>query len=211
MSYYDWPHFIKPLTWKPVQQDTSFKKATQFAPVFDVRTTLIKIQVPSCTFTPYINPSPFVAVIPLIVGQICFSAGSNLSILNFGADTFQPVYPSGVITITIRYRVGNVVTRYKLYESTTLKRTIVFCPWYTGQLILSNFVIEIWQIDRPTHLSIVTNPFVLNTGIIYIPTNDEDAGPTIGPSAIIDYPALTDALPETLPITPAANGPWLTN
>jgi hypothetical protein len=80
-------------------------------------------------------------------------AGASDIALQYGYSASQdftiPVIteaPAGVdFCLCIRYRIGNEVTRYKLWNTTG--NVLSSAELYTGQLIKKNFVLEVWTLE----------------------------------------------------------------
>lgn len=76
-----------------------------------------------------------------IVASFNFEAPNNFSLKPFTAPT-SPNY-----MLCISYRVGATVTRYILWDATGSKLN-EGCPLYTGQPILKNFRLEVWNTSQ---------------------------------------------------------------
>lgn len=69
----------------------------------------------------------------------------------------KPTKPTGVnYGLCIRYRVGDTVYRYKLWEDDAFVLSGDAAPLYNGQVIKANFVLEIWSFDGLTEVSQAT-------------------------------------------------------
>ncbi len=70
--------------------------------------------------------------------------------------------------VCIRYRVGGVVTRYKLNEVTTSDALMdsVYFPLYNGEVILKNFTVEIWMATAETTDLAPWTPIQFNMSIL---------------------------------------------
>ena len=226
MSYYDWQHLTKPLQFEPVEQDTTVNtKALSHIPVEDVHTGFIQIKVPQSSFT--ITDDMIAGavvggsqILPYIVGQFNYTVGQNFVILNQDA-AYQ--MPGGNYALCVRYRVGSVSYRYILGDPMNFTngflerpsmRSLLPFPRYAGQVLKSNFVIEVWLI-RPASIAgvneIIHNNYYLNTGVLYVPTSLEDSSRIVEPSQILDRTDLVTPLPETVPTIVNDSGPWLSN
>jgi hypothetical protein len=74
----------------------------------------------------------------IIVAQFNFSASRNFYLLT------RPAKPTGVnYGLCIRYRVGNTVYRYKLWEDSSF--ILGGVSLYNKELIKANFVLEVWN------------------------------------------------------------------
>tara|TARA_R110000868_G_scaffold47887_4_gene156379 strand:- start:181 stop:1449 length:1269 start_codon:yes stop_codon:yes gene_type:complete len=75
----------------------------------------------------------------IIVAQFNFSASRDFYLLT------RPTKPTGVnYGLCIRYRVGETVYRYKLWEDAGFRLSSA-TPSYAKQLIKKNFVLEVWN------------------------------------------------------------------
>src|SRR5688572_18229142 len=74
-----------------------------------------------------------------LVQQYNFSASKSFYLKN------RPAKPLGVnYLLCIKYRIGETVYRYKLWSNVG-EVTLNEVPLYTNQLILPNFVLEVWS------------------------------------------------------------------
>ncbi len=97
-----------------------------------------------------------------VVTQFNFTASKNFVLKN------RPAVPSGVnYCLCIRYRVGSVVYRWKLWQEVG---EVLNVPLYNGEVIKKNFVLEIWNTKNVTS---VTNAAAFNiiTSVISVPSN----------------------------------------
>ena len=104
-----------------------------------------------------------------IATQFNFSASQNFVLLN------RPAKPSGVnYCLTIRYRQGADIKRWKLWENVG---EILNVPLYAGQVIKKNFTLEVWTIETSTTVS---NAAVLQliSGLVVIPSDLRDTAGT---------------------------------
>lgn len=84
-----------------------------------------------------------------IVTQYNYSATKNF-VLNR-----RPTMPTDAnFCLCIKYRVGLNVFRYKLWGD--IGEIIPEVPLYTGQVIKKNFVLEVWNIETSTEVSLTT-------------------------------------------------------
>lgn len=80
-----------------------------------------------------------------------------------------PAKPTGVnFNICIRYRVGETVYRYKLWDN--LEEVMPNIEKYTGQLIKKNCVVEIWTLANQETISLAS-PLNLETSIRTLPAS----------------------------------------
>ncbi|MDO8335183.1 MAG: hypothetical protein Q7T74_00145, partial [Candidatus Saccharibacteria bacterium] len=113
--------------------------------------TKVPVSVPGLR-SQYVNLPAFTTVNPTwkgaseIVAQYNFSASANFYLLN------RPAKPSGVnYGLCIRYRVGGVVYRYKLWDDDSFILGNV--DLYDKHLIKKNFVLEIWSFEGEVNSS----------------------------------------------------------
>jgi hypothetical protein len=228
MSYFDWDRLVKPLKFQPVDIDTTCNpKATEVIPVDYVKTGFVQLKIPAFDYTPIYNGSgpldpPHVPVgsprVPLIVAQFNYSVPVPITIINPRSIglSYNNSMSGPFIVLAIRFRVGNVVTRY------LLDKTLSFVdggsqsengfnfPVYTNETILGNFVIELWQTATAGQLSLLSD-IMLQTGIIFFPNDWEDTANVIAPVQYVPLNLLETSLPETVPTAVDPAGPWLTN
>lgn len=197
---------VKQLSITPVIKDTvENTKPLSTTPVVAVGLVGQQIIVPAITFT-----AVGTYQVPQIVGQFNYTVPAQFRIINFGALVAKAASVSGCI-ICIRYRVGGTVFRYQLTGS-PINTSIVPSIMYSGQLILPNFVIEIWQTTASTTFGIV-NALTLTTSIIRNPLSSEDLQlDSLGYSTQVTLTNLQAAInPEALPTTYNTLGSWITN
>lgn len=118
-----------------------------------------------------------VAAVSVVVAQYNFSATQNFILLN------RPAKPAGVnYGLCIRYRVGDVVYRYKLWQDTGFILNDDVAPLYSQQLIKKNFVLEIWSYATTTTATQITSIRMISS-VRSIPTDlaiDSDYSLAIG-------------------------------
>lgn len=73
-----------------------------------------------------------------LVRQYNYTAGKNFTI-----RTLPAVPANNDFCLCVKYRVGETVTRYKLWEN--VGENLPHVELYSGQVIKSNFVFEIWK------------------------------------------------------------------
>ena len=112
--------------------------------------------------------------------------------------------------LCIRYRVGGVVTRYKLNSGVG---EFLFVDLYDGQIIEKNFVLEVWTTNGEDILS-NADEIVIDTSIMHFPTGD----PLDNNSAAADEGELAadlfGALPfdgTSEPVGIGSDSAWITN
>lgn len=108
-----------------------------------------------------------------IARQYNYSATKNFALRN------RPAKPSGVnYGLCIRYRIGDVVTRYKLWDDNAFLLPNV--PLYNGETIKKHFCLEIWSLNGQANISQASSIRLTSTIRKYItdfsamPANDED-------------------------------------
>lgn len=138
--------------------------------------------------------------------------------------------------VTIRYRMGNTVIRYKLTSAVTQgplqtesgldiltesgqeliiesvePQFLPGTPFYTGQIILPNFVIEVWKLDGNPINPNLTLRAALNilTSIRYSPLTELDGDISVQPLA--EYTTTLVRFPALFPIVFNPLAYWLTN
>lgn len=139
--------------------------------------------------------------------------------MNDTRDNVVGVLPAFVMCI--RFRVGNTVTRYRLRPinlgeivdgltepAATLS---VQAPFYAGQLIQPNFVIEWWR-SSLGGLAIRSSTYNVKTNILQIPaSSDEVSTNALTVQTGVTRDELVVAFPEALPTTYGQVSNWLTN
>lgn len=102
-----------------------------------------------------------------IIYQFNFSAPSKFTIFNY-LDVVRQLPKSYInnagFFVCIRYRVGNVVTRYLLNPFTPVVdgfQNNLWYPVYKGQVILPQFSLEVWNVNN--FLGFLLTPTLLNT------------------------------------------------
>ena len=86
-----------------------------------------------------------------IVRQYNYSVANDFVIKNFPFNPSNPDY-----ILCIKYRIGNTVYRYKLWDRDGVATTLDFAPVYSGQVIKKNFTLEIWNQPGQTSVTQVT-------------------------------------------------------
>ena len=131
-----------------------------------------------------------------------------------------PSKPSGVtFLLCIRWRVGEVVTRYKMWDDEGTALGLVGAPIYSGQVIPKNFVLEVFTILNETAPALATALTIAST-IRTVPVDyrvrgsyEDDAAPTVVTDYEVQMPArgtghtvLYES--ESLPAVGAALANW---
>lgn len=156
-----------------------------------------------------------------VIWQLNYSFPSSFSILNFLDVTRQLPSVSDESTefsLAIRYRVGNVITRYKLNN---IPNQRLYAPMYSGQIIKPNFSLEIYPMvgfiggDTAT---INLNPITIVSSIKFEPqpfsaVGNNTVNPVSSPLGLVNdqLNQLFVHLPISNPQPMNALGPFLTN
>lgn len=115
--------------------------------------------------------------------------------------------PVGFIgTLCVRWRYGDVVTRYKLWE---MAGTTLYVDDYTSEVIPANFVLEVWKGDLSTQ---VTNLADINlvTSLLRLPDCDccnDSVNLDTGDECIPEQVPFDFAFPMDM----GTCGPWISN
>lgn len=223
MSYFDWQTLSKPFTFQPVlpADDSCIKQDNVFEPIDYVKTGNIQLKIPAGSFPLFYtegNPSGFPP--PIIIAQYNYSISTPITIIDPNTTFFNTLNLLKSCVLAIRYRVGNVAHRYLFAKTVSVfaafalnTRSLLPFPSYLNQIILGNFVIEIWQWQSVPgeSVAVISQDIMLTTGIIYFPSSYEDAGNILNPISTCSLAQLETALPETVPTNQDPAGPWLTN
>lgn len=98
--------------------------------------------------------------VPRLVGQI------NFSIIHGKFTVDLPLnYDNDDFILCIKYRKFDLVYRYKLWDKNNY---LPIFPFYTGQRIYKNFVIEVWQIKDKDTIGLV-NDLIYQISPVYFP------------------------------------------
>lgn len=105
------------------------------------------------------------------VAQFNFSASNKFTLITL------PTKPTGAnFGLCIRYRIGEIVYRFKLWDDEAFKLT-GDVPIYTNEIIRANFVIEVWSYENETTavneeaLRTITSVRVLPTDVSQLGVN----------------------------------------
>jgi hypothetical protein len=128
-----------------------------------------------------------------IVQQYNYSASKNFALRS------RPTKPTDAdYVLCIRYRVGDTVTRYKLWDDGDLRLPNV--ELYAGQIIKKNFCIEVWSLLDSTTATQLTD-ITLRTGIMRAVTDltstPADFSDASGTAATLAITPLTLASPAS--------------
>jgi len=102
----------------------------------------------------------------VIVAQFNFSSTKN-----FVLEDLPEAPEDANFCLCIKYRVGNTVYRYKLWEGVG---EVLQAPLYNGEVILKNFVLEIWTVKN---VNVANSSFELklrSSILTYQSTNETD-------------------------------------
>lgn len=130
----------------------------------------------------------------IIVAQFNFSASRDFYLLT------RPTKPTGVnYGLCIRYRIGETVYRYKLWEDEDFNLG-GNTPLYNRDLIKKNFVLEVWTMNNEATASQATAIRMI-TSVRSVPTDLR----SIADYALAVGAEFTDlsAITPTLPVTPS--------
>lgn len=127
-----------------------------------------------------------------IVYAVNFEAQHNFSL---NLDFVTPVSPNYVLCIS--YHIGEIVTRYILWDATG-SNTNLTCPVYSGQPILKNFRLEVWNTEQGTASNAAALNFYTSALNPYDYRYQLDS-PLSNPTALVtDF----DIVAETVPALP---------
>lgn len=104
--------------------------------------------------------------------QSWLGASSVFCQYNYSAERpftlpYVPERPSSAnYALTIKYRTGSNVTRYRLWDHQNVLPQI---PFYKNELIKPNFCLELWSLEG--QLGTVTPEFIFPTGLRKVPTD----------------------------------------
>ena len=193
---------VKRLNITPVIQDIIHnKKWLSWTGIRSVGLVRQAVVVPAIT----INTVGF--QVPYIVGQFNYTVPKQFRLTDFGTIASSLSSLSNC-AICIRHRVGITVTRYLLVGGNTVS---IPSTQYSGQLILPNFVVEIWQLNNNATCGIV-NALGLLTSVVRDPASADDYLPdAVNLTQTATLAMLQAPLPEPLPTTYDPSGSWITN
>lgn len=161
----DFPQVIKKLTITPVVEGVS-PRAKSSAIVGDISDLSEYLTIPSYIST---EPAPYVRQ---LLFQYNYSLDHDFFLLNI--DSYR-AYNSFLVqggTLCIKYRIGETVFRYKLFDS-QMDEDWSFFETYSNQIIKKNFCLEFWsntiQADESVHG--VMQAMILKTSKIVSRTN----------------------------------------
>lgn len=150
--------------------------------------------------------------ISLIVAQYNFATNQPFTLLDYPFLDISTESPENLCFVAIRYRIGTESFRRILYNKDGFVN--FDCPFYKGEIIKNNFVIEFWTkgFQSPGEETIALNrDLYLKTSILNVPNSAYDSISLIEPSGNL-FTNLFITLPQAMPM-PDVNplGPWLTN
>lgn len=182
----------------------------------------VEFQMPAFT-----SSATRITTVSYITYQFNFTLSGNFTILNWQDIVNNLPTTMGYLRenfcLAIRYRVGDTVTRYRF---NTMTDVVINEPFYSGQLIKANFVLEIWtprilaEGEEPI-VAFTSNPLPVNflTSIQFDPTSPSDTNLVVAPDSIasgsptFDLGTLFLELNPSadLPLTFPVNGPFNSN
>lgn len=115
---------------------------------------------------------------------------------NFSIKTDLASQVNSTFVLAVRYVVGDVVTRYKLWSGIG---EVLAAPDYNGERLLADSVFEIWSVEAATdpYDIILTAPLLLPSSRL-IPTVTCGTSPSTSRTLTQD-PLIFDELPMPLP------------
>lgn len=159
-----------------------------------------------------------------LVAVYNYDVGQNVTIQNI----VNPI-PNNSFVLCVRWRVGNIVYRYKLWEDVG---EILFVPLYNSEIILHCFILEVWStvntnnqhLDSPIRLDVgilVENPMPCDiTALNLIASGNSSCAtfrqpvPFNGTNSSLNFPDCAvscdnngPVIPPTNPTTPGFNPP----
>jgi hypothetical protein len=139
-----------------------------------------------------------------IIRQWGYSATRNFALRQ------RPTKPDDAnFMLCIRYRIGEEVTRYRLWDDDAFIGTDQVFPLYTGQVIKANFVLEAYNLEdettcvNPEELRVRTGIMTLVTDFTGTPAETEDDEGTAVSSELFST--------MDLPLTFGSGSAWLDN
>lgn len=123
----------------------------------------------------------------------------------------------GVASLTIRFRQGQTVHRYRLDFSQSsvvrdfiVNNTAVQASLYNGEVIQPNFCIEVWGVADIGLYSF--GPFDVVTSRLRVPNTECESNYSLDiDGAVLTRADLVQPMPETLPVDYGASSVWLDN
>lgn len=104
-----------------------------------------------------------------VIAQFNFSASNKFTLVNL------PTKPTGVnFGLCIKYRIGEEVFRFKLWDDTAFKLT-GDVPLYTNEIIRANFVLEVWSYEDET-TAVNDEAVQMITSVRVLPTDVSQLG-----------------------------------
>lgn len=142
--------------------------------------------------------------------QYNFTAQGNFVIVNYKA--LRNLLRRGNIgQIALRWRNGSTVTRYVLQQYELAYYRPLNLPLYAGEIIPSNFVIEVWnsRVTAVAPFGVAYDTYITGS-YLTVPETPDDT------ESVIEYTALEQtelfqSIPETLPTTYGTESAWLDN
>jgi len=156
-----------------------------------------------------------------LIGQYNYTAPKTFRMLNY--ELVAPLSSAPQVPlVTIKWRIGTVVTRYMLPYNRSSFNIIeqwnrkVQAPMYDRQRIPINFCIEFWThyltYQIPAFARIVTMlDSDITTGLLALPASSDSLSETFDISENIARTELVSTFPEALPTVTTENSSWITN
>lgn len=144
--------------------------------------------------------------------QYNYTAPRSFKFLKYKLDAAAPkTFRTPVVSV--RYRVGTTVTRYKFPEFQYIDDYYdnINCAFYSGQLIQPNFCIEFWTGYTDNSFPLAFNKRRLTTNLLKVPSSVDEKEILIETVEIVPRLTLQKLMPETLPVVYGASSSWLTN
>jgi len=153
-----------------------------------------------------------------IVFQYNVTVTLPVRIANYGILRTSPAsFLIGNTHMCVKWRVGETVTRYRLTEANITSSQELAqldgVPWYAGEEIPENFVIEIWRrAFNPTNPFIVIGllqDFVIETDRYVLPADAEELTSVL--ATVEATEDIFSTMPEDIPTVYGENSAWITN
>jgi len=156
-----------------------------------------------------------------LIGQYNYTAPRAFRMLNYALGAPLSA-ATQVPLVTIKWRVGAVVTRYMLpYDRSSFNIIEQFnrkvqAPMYDRQRIPANFSIEFWthylNYQIPAFARIVSvEDSTMVTSLLALPASSDTLSETFDIAENLARATLVSTFPEALPTVTTDNSSWLTN
>lgn len=143
-----------------------------------------------------------------IVYQYNYSVSNDFRITQLLSSPFENCI------VCVRYREGEVATRYVIGGFNNEPDAYVPAEQYTNQVIKRNFVIEVWKRPLIVAAANITSDVTVLTSRLIVPSNVEQEESILldgGDEGLFVQPELFVSLPEDIPTDYDDVGPWLDN